>query len=185
MDFKVKKTVMNKQEVSRTIKRMAYEIVEKSFGIKDLVIVGIQTRGVHLAKRIAGEISKIEDCTIPVGSLDITLYRDDVNLIANQPIVKETHIPVTVDDKRVVLVDDVLFTGRTIRCALDELIDFGRPKLVRLAVLIDRGNRELPIQPDFVGKVFKTSLQELICVEIEEQDGRDQVLLKEIVPGKK
>ena len=174
-----KKVIMDAKEVSWTIKRMAHEIVEKSYGIKDLVIVGIQTRGVHLAKRIAKEIESIENKEVPVGSLDITLYRDDVDSIAHQPMVKETTIPFDISEKKVVLVDDVLFAGRTVRAALDELIDFGRPKLIRLAVLIDRGLRELPIQPDFVGKVYLTSPKELVCVNLKEVDGEDSVILKE------
>lgn len=174
-----KKAIMDAKEISWTIKRMAHEIVEKSYGIKDLVIVGIQTRGVHLAKRIAREIETIEKKEIPVGALDITLYRDDVDSIAHQPLVKETKIPFDITDKKVVLVDDVLFAGRTVRAALDELIDFGRPKVIRLAVLIDRGLRELPIQPDFVGKIYPTSKKELVSVNLKEVDGEDSVFLRE------
>lgn len=174
-----KKAIMDAKEISWTIKRMAHEIVEKNYGIKDLVIVGIQTRGVHLAKRIAREIETIEKKEVPVGSLDITLYRDDVDSIAHQPLVKETKIPFDITDKKVVLVDDVLFAGRTVRAALDELIDFGRPKIIRLAVLIDRGLRELPIQPDFVGKIYPTSKKELISVNLKEVDGEDSVVLRE------
>jgi len=174
-----KKLIMDAKEISWTIRRMAHEIVEKSYGIKDLIIVGIQTRGVHLAKRIAREIETIEKKEVPVGSLDITLYRDDVDSIAHQPVVKETKIPFDITDKKVVLVDDVLFAGRTVRAALDELIDFGRPKIIKLAVLIDRGLRELPIQPDFVGKTYPTSKKELISVNLKEVDGEDSVVLKE------
>ncbi len=174
-----KKTIMDAKEISWTIKRMAHEIVEKSYGTKDLVIVGIQTRGVYLAKRIAKEIESIEKKEVPVGALDITLYRDDVDSIANQPLVKETRIPFDITDKKVVLVDDVLFAGRTVRAALDELIDFGRPKVIKLAVLIDRGLRELPIQPDFVGKIYPTSKKELVCVNLKEVDGEDSVFLRE------
>jgi len=174
-----KKIIMDAKEISWTIKRMAHEIVEKSYGIEDVAIVGIQTRGVHLAKRIAREIENIEKKEVPVGSLDITLYRDDVDSIAHQPMVKETRIPFDITGKKIILVDDVLFAGRTVRAALDELIDFGRPKVIRLAVLIDRGLRELPIQPDFVGKVYPTSRKELICVNLKEVDGEDSVVLKE------
>lgn len=174
-----KKAIMDAKEISWTIKRMAHEIVEKNYGIKDLVIVGIQTRGVHLARRIAREIETIEKKEVPVGALDITLYRDDVDSIAHQPLVKETKIPFDITDKKVVLVDDVLFAGRTVRAALDELIDFGRPKIIRLAVLIDRGLRELPIQPDFVGKIYPTSKKELISVNLKEVDGEDSVVLRE------
>ncbi|NIM03595.1 bifunctional pyr operon transcriptional regulator/uracil phosphoribosyltransferase PyrR [bacterium] len=173
-----KKAIMDANEISWTIKRMAHEIVEKSYGTEDLVIVGIQTRGVHLAKRIAREIESIEKKEVPVGALDITLYRDDVDSIAHQPLVKETRIPFDITDKKVVLVDDVLFAGRTVRAALDELIDFGRPKVIKLAVLIDRGLRELPIQPDFVGKIYPTSKKELVCVNLKEEDGEDSVVLK-------
>ncbi|MFQ5867135.1 MAG: bifunctional pyr operon transcriptional regulator/uracil phosphoribosyltransferase PyrR [bacterium] len=174
-----KKVIMDAKEIFWTTKRMAHEIVEKSYGIKELVIVGIQTRGVYLAKRIAREIKSIEKKEVPVGSLDITLYRDDVDSIAHQPLVKETRIPFDITDKKVVLVDDVLFAGRTVRAALDELIDFGRPKVIRLAVLIDRGLRELPIQPDFVGKIYPTSRKEVVCVNLKEVDGEDSVVLRE------
>ena len=174
-----KKVIMDGKEIFWIIKRMAHEIVEKSYGIKDLVIVGIQTRGVYLAKRIAREKESNEKKKVPVGSLDITLYRDDVDSIAHQPLVKETRIPFDITGKKVVLVDDVLFAGRTVRAALDELIDFGRPKIIRLAVLIDRGLRELPIQPDFVGKIYPTSQKELVCVNLKEVDGEDSVVLKE------
>jgi len=174
-----KKVIMDAKEIFWTTKRMAHEIVEKSYGIKELVIVGIQTRGVYLAKRIAREIESVEKKEVPVGSLDITLYRDDVDSIAHQPVVKETRIPFDITDKKVVLVDDVLFAGRTVRAALDELIDFGRPKVIRLAVLIDRGLRELPIQPDFVGKIYPTSRKELVCVNLKEVDGEDSVVLRE------
>ncbi|MCK5534068.1 bifunctional pyr operon transcriptional regulator/uracil phosphoribosyltransferase PyrR [bacterium] len=172
---------MNKSEIDRTIKRMAHEIIEKNYGVEDLVIIGIQNRGVPLANRLAFKIKEIESVDIPVGVLDITLYRDDLNSAADQPIVRETKIPFNIDRKKIVLVDDVLFTGRTIRAALDELIDFGRPKLIRLAVLIDRGNREFPIQPDFVGKIFPASIKELICVELKEVDDNERVILKEIL----
>ncbi|MDA7857920.1 bifunctional pyr operon transcriptional regulator/uracil phosphoribosyltransferase PyrR [bacterium] len=184
MAYRKKKTILTAEEVSRTIKRMAHEIVEKNYGVKDLVIVGIQLRGVHLANRIAGQIKNIEKKEIPVGILDITLYRDDVDSIASQPVVKETKIPFDITDKKIILVDDVLYTGRTVRAALDELIDFGRPKLIKLAVLIDRGNREFPIQPDFVGKLFQTSKTELISVDLKEVDGHDEVVLKEKTEGK-
>ncbi len=175
-----KKIIMNKAEIDRTIKRMAYEIVEKNYGVEGLVIIGIQNRGVPLANRLASKIKEMESVDVPVGVLDITLYRDDLNSAVNQPIVRETKIPFNIDRKKIVLVDDVLFTGRTVRAALDELIDFGRPKLIRLAVLIDRGNREFPIQPDFVGKVFPASSKELVCVELKEVDKTDRVVLKEI-----
>lgn len=175
-----KKVIMSKKEMERTLKRLAHEIVEKSYGIKNLVLVGIQTRGVYLANRISVELKKITKKTVLSGILDITLYRDDVNSISHQPVVKETKIPFDVTGKDVVLVDDVLFTGRTSRAAIDEIIDFGRPKTIKLAVLIDRGGRELPIQPDFVGKKFPTSKKEIICVLLKEIDKVDNVVLKEV-----
>ena len=174
-----KKVVMDENEIEQTLKRLTHEIIEKLHGIENLVFVGIQTRGVYLAKRLSGQLKKITKKTVPLGVLDITLYRDDVNSIAHQPIVKETELPFDITDKNVVLVDDVLFTGRTVRAAIDELIDFGRPKTIKLVVLIDRGGRELPIQPDFVGKKFPTSKDELICVNLKEIDKIDNVVLKE------
>lgn len=182
--------IMSREEISRTIKRLAHEIVEKNFGVKDLVIIGIQTRGVYIAQRIIREIKDagLNDTAleVPFGTLDITLFRDDVDSMDTAREVKETEIPFDLNDKKVVLVDDVLFTGRSIRAALDELIDFSRPRNIQLAVLVDRGHRELPIEPNFVGKKFITSREELISVELEEVDGADRVVLKEMarkVPG--
>ncbi|MBI5573176.1 MAG: bifunctional pyr operon transcriptional regulator/uracil phosphoribosyltransferase PyrR [Elusimicrobia bacterium] len=174
-----KKIIMNEEEMKRTLKRLTHEIIEKSHGIENLVLVGIQTRGVYLAKRISLELKKITKKIVSLGILDITLYRDDVTSISHQPIVKETKIQFDVTGKNVILVDDVLFTGRTIRSAIDEIIDFGRPKTIKLAVLVDRGGRELPIQPDFVGKKFPISKNELICVHLKEIDKIDSVVLKE------
>jgi pyrimidine operon attenuation protein/uracil phosphoribosyltransferase len=180
-----KKIIMNREEISRTIKRLAHEIVEKNFGVKNLAIIGVQTRGVFIGKRIVREIIKAGLAEgkndLPFGLLDITLYRDDVNTLETPPPVKETDIPFDMTDKNIVLVDDVLFTGRSIRAALDELMDFGRPKSIQLAVLVDRGHRELPIEPNFVGKKFLTSRDETVSVELEESDGQDRVVLKEIV----
>jgi pyrimidine operon attenuation protein/uracil phosphoribosyltransferase len=177
--MRVKEKIMDENDIERTLNRLAHEIIERNKGTKNIAIVGIRTRGEFLAKRLAEKISKIEKTQIPVGVLDITFYRDDVRLKLRQPEVKTTEINFTIDDKDIILVDDVLFTGRTVRAALDELIDFGRPKTVQLAVLIDRGNRELPIQPDFVGRKIKTNLNEEIKVNLREVDGEDFVLLIE------
>ncbi|MBN1383391.1 MAG: bifunctional pyr operon transcriptional regulator/uracil phosphoribosyltransferase PyrR [Elusimicrobia bacterium] len=180
MKFIQKKIIMNEKEVERTLKRLVHEIVEQSNRINDLVLIGIQTRGACLARRICLELKKVAKRTVPLGILDITLYRDDVESISHQPVVKETKIPFDVTGKEVVLIDDVLFTGRTIRAAIDEIIDFGRPKIIKLAVLIDKGGREIPIQPDFVGKRFPTSKEELIRVSLKEIDEKDNVVLKEM-----
>ncbi|MFH1541063.1 MAG: bifunctional pyr operon transcriptional regulator/uracil phosphoribosyltransferase PyrR [Elusimicrobiota bacterium] len=174
-----KKIVMDKNEIEQTLKRLAYEIIEKLHGVENLVLVGIQTRGVYLAERIVCELKKITKKIVPLGILDITLYRDDINSIAHQPIVKETEISFDTTGKNVILIDDVLFTGRTIRAAIDAIIDFGRPKTIKLLVLVDRGGRELPIQPDFVGKKFPTSKNEIVCVQLKEVDNCDSVVLKE------
>jgi len=163
--------------MSRALQRMAVEIVELSHGTDDLVLIGIQRRGVELAERIAKLIEKAEGATaaIPRGALDITLYRDDLETVGPKPVIGETHIPGDLTDKHAVIVDDVLYTGRTVRAALDELADFGRPKRISLCVLVDRGGRELPIQADIVGKAVKTVPGERVDVQVEELDGRDQV----------
>ena len=158
---------------------MAIEIVEKNRGIDDLMIVGIRSRGVPIGERIAKEIHQLEGQPVSFGIIDITLYRDDLTTIAPQPVVKPTKLPEPIDEKIVVLVDDVLYTGRTVRAALDALIDFGRPKAVQLAVLIDRGHRELPIHADVVGKTVPTDAHEVIKVKLAETDGEDEVLLME------
>lgn len=168
---------MTKEEINRAIKRISHEILEKNHGTKDLAIIGIWTRGVHLAQRILNEIKTIENVSLPSGILDITFYRDDVDSISRQPVAKETHIPFDVRNKKIVLVDDVLFTGRSIRAALDEIIDLGRPKNIQLAVLIDRGHRELPITADYVGKFVQTSLKEEVIVRLRERDKKDEVVL--------
>lgn len=175
-----KKIIMDEREMEKTLKRLVHEIVEQSDSIKDLVLIGIQTRGVYLAKRISLELKRVAKKAVPVGVLDITLYRDDVESISHQPVVKETKIPFDVTGKEVVIIDDVLFTGRTIRAAIDEIIDFGRPRIIKLAVLIDKGGREIPIQPDFVGKKFHTSKEERICVSLKEIDKKDNIVLKEM-----
>ncbi len=168
-------TLMTEKEISLAIKSIAEEILKKNFDLKNLVFIGIVTRGVCLANRLAKEISRKKKIDLPVGSLDITFYRDDIDSIARQPLAKETKIPFDLTDKKIILVDDVLFTGRSIRAALDELMDFARPRSVQLAVLIDRGHRELPIQADFVGKKIKTNYSDQVQVQLKEVDGVDRV----------
>jgi len=175
----VKKRLLDGPRMNRAIRRMAIEIVEKNRGIEDLLIVGIRSRGVPIGERIAKEIGEMEGQEVPFGILDITLYRDDLTTIAPQPVVKPTKLPEPIDDKIVVLVDDVLYTGRTVRAALDALIDFGRPRAVMLAVLIDRGHRELPIHADVIGKTVPTDADEVIKVRMAELDDEDEVLIME------
>jgi pyrimidine operon attenuation protein/uracil phosphoribosyltransferase len=176
------KIIMDKKAVELAVKKLARDIVDNNGGTKNLAIVGIQTRGVPLGKRIIVEMLKLGSAKgvkdIPFGILDITLYRDDMGTMASVPLVKDTDIPFDITDKVVVIVDDVVFTGRSVRAAIDELIDFGRPKRIELAVLIDRGHRELPIEPNFVGKKVVTKKEELVDVELEEIDGKDSVFLK-------
>ena len=174
-----KSTILDAQEMARIIRRMAVEIVERNGGVAGLMLAGIRTRGVPMAERIAAEIERMEGQKVPLGALDITLYRDDLSTIAAQPQVKGTHLPLPIDGIVVVLCDDVLYTGRTVRAALDELIDFGRPKSVQLAVLVDRGHRELPIQADFVGKMVPTSQHEVIEVTFHSTDDTEQVRILE------
>jgi pyrimidine operon attenuation protein/uracil phosphoribosyltransferase len=161
--------------MSRALQRMAVEILELAHGTDDLVLIGIQRRGVELAERIAKLIEKDEGVEIPRGALDITLYRDDLETVGPKPVIGETRLPGDLTDKHAVIVDDVLYTGRTVRAALDELADFGRPKRISLCVLVDRGGRELPIQADIVGTSVKTEAGERVDVQVEELDGRDQV----------
>jgi pyrimidine operon attenuation protein/uracil phosphoribosyltransferase len=175
----VKKRLLDAPRMHRAIRRMAIEIVERNRGIDDLIVVGIRSRGVPIGERISKEIADMEGVPVPFGILDITLYRDDLTTIAPQPVVKPTKLPEPIDDKIVVLVDDVLYTGRTIRAALDALIDFGRPKSVMLAVLVDRGHRELPIHADVIGKTVPTDANEVIKVKMAELDGEDEVLIME------
>lgn len=179
MALKEKSQILDKEGIKRALVRIAHEIVEKNKTTQDLVIIGIRNRGAHLAKRIADYIKEIEGADIPVGTLDITLYRDDLTQIATQPVVRETEVNFDIEAKVIILVDDVLFTGRTIRCALDELIDFGRPKNIQLAVLIDRGHRELPIRSDYTGKNVPTSVKEVVEVFLEESDKREEVVICE------
>ncbi|HET7434689.1 MAG TPA: bifunctional pyr operon transcriptional regulator/uracil phosphoribosyltransferase PyrR [Thermoanaerobaculia bacterium] len=177
--MQVKKKLLDAARMHRAIRRMAIEVVEKNRGLDDLVIVGIRSRGVPIAERMAKEIEAMEGHEAATGVLDITLYRDDLTTIAPQPVVKPSKLPNSIDDKVIVLVDDVLYTGRTVRAALDALIDFGRPKQVMLAVLIDRGHRELPIHADVIGKTVPTDAHEVIKVKLAETDGEDEVLIME------
>ncbi|TAK34666.1 MAG: bifunctional pyr operon transcriptional regulator/uracil phosphoribosyltransferase PyrR [Chloroflexota bacterium] len=172
------KVIMRDIEIQRALTRIAHEIVEHNGGADSLLLVGLATRGVPMASRIAGKLEELEDVPIPVGQVDIALYRDDLYLRGPQTVVKRTDIPVDITDKRVVLVDDVLFTGRSIRAALDALMDYGRPRNIQLAVLVDRGHRELPIRADYVGKNVPTSLQEDVRVRLSEVDGRDEVAIE-------
>lgn len=174
----VKKVVMDADGIDRSLTRVAYELLEKNKGIEDMVLVGIQTGGVFLAERLKKKISRIEGAEIPMGVLDITLYRDDLRTSNKKPRLGKTDIPFSLENKKVILIDDVLFTGRTIRAAMDALIDFGRPKLIQLAVLIDRGHRELPIRADFVGKNLPSSLWEAVTVNLKEKSGRDEVTIE-------
>jgi pyrimidine operon attenuation protein/uracil phosphoribosyltransferase len=178
------KKILDKVGMEKLLKRLAHEIVEKNKGTQDLVVIGIMTRGAHLAKRLAKFITEIESSGPAVGTLDITLYRDDLSVIAEQPVVKKTDLLFSITNKKVILVDDVLYTGRTVRAALTELIDFGRPQFIQLAVLIDRGFRELPIRADFVGKNIPTSQKEIVEVRLEETDTVDEVVILEKVDNK-
>lgn len=179
-EFKEKSKIMDQEAMERTFVRLAHEIIEKNKGYEDsLCLVGIRTRGVYIAQRINLNIEKIVGKRLPLGTLDITLYRDDLTLAGPGPVVGKTEIDFGLAGKRVILVDDVLFSGRTIRAAMDELIDFGRPKLIQLAVVVDRGHRELPIRPDYVGKNIPTSLEETIEVRLQEIDAKDEVVILE------
>src|SRR4051794_34021810 len=173
--------VMDADRMARALTRIAHEIVERNRGTSELALVGIRTRGVPLARRIAGALKGITHEDVPTGSLDITLYRDDLmrHPVGPQPVVRRTEIPFSIDARRILLVDDVLYTGRTIRAALDALIDFGRPRAIQLIVLVDRGHRELPIKADYVGKNLPTSLRQSIQVRLQEIDGADEVVLEE------
>lgn len=177
--MKEKAKILDKDTLNRTLTRMAHEILEKNKGTEDLCLVGIRNRGVYIARRLAEAIKKIEGKEVPVGALDITLYRDDLTLIAAQPVVHKTEIDFDISGKNLVLADDVLYTGRTIRAALDALMDFGRPKTIQLAVLVDRGHRELPIRADFAGKNIPTAKDETVEVRLEESDGKDEVVIVE------
>ena len=173
--------VLDADRISRTLTRIAHEILERNRGVDELALVGIRTRGVPIAKRLARAIRDINRHDVPTGALDITLYRDDLmrHAVGPQPLIRKTEIPFSIDDKKILLVDDVLYTGRTIRAALDALIDFGRPKAIQLVVLVDRGHRELPIKADYVGKNVRTSPTQSVQVHLTEVDGRDEVEITE------
>ena len=171
------RTVMDAQEINRALTRVAHEVIEKNHGITNVALVGIRTGGVYLAKRLAKKLQEIEGTAVPVGELDITLYRDDLNARKEHPVLRKTDIPFDITDRKVILVDDVLFTGRTIRAAMDGLIDLGRPGEIQLAVLVDRGHRQLPIKATYVGKNLPTALEESVEVYLEEAGAPDRVVL--------
>jgi pyrimidine operon attenuation protein / uracil phosphoribosyltransferase len=173
--------VMDADRIGRTLTRIAHEIVERNKGVDDLALVGVRTRGVPIARRIARALREITSQEIPTGALDITLYRDDLmrHAVGPQPVVRRTEIQFSIDNRKILLVDDVLYTGRTTRAALDALIDYGRPKAIQLIVLVDRGHRELPIKADYVGKNLPTSLEESVQVRLQEIDGADEVVLEQ------
>jgi len=177
--FRERQELMDGDRLARTLARMAHEILERHPDMSQVVLVGVRTRGVPLARRLARTIKKAAGLEPAVGALDITLYRDDLTTIAPHPVLKGTDIPTSIDGRTVILVDDVLYTGRTVRAALDELIDFGRPARIRLAVVVDRGHRELPIRADFVGRTLTTAREEVVQVMVREEDGEDRVVLLE------
>jgi pyrimidine operon attenuation protein/uracil phosphoribosyltransferase len=177
MRFVEKRQLLSAEEIGRTLQRLAHEIVEKSNGTKDLALIGIRRRGVPLSQRLAKLIGDVAHVAVPVGSLDITLYRDDLSTIGPNPVVQSTHIEFPVDDRDLVIVDDVLYTGRTIRAAMNGLFDLGRPKRIRLCVLIDRGHRELPVEGSFVGRTVETSDTEIVEVRLRETDNEERVVL--------
>ena len=174
--------MMESERIGRTLTRIAHEVVERNRGVDDIALVGIRRRGVPIAERIAHILASITGRTVETGALDITLYRDDLmrHAVAPQPLLRETDIQFSIDDRRILLVDDVLYTGRTIRAALDALIDFGRPRSIQLVVLVDRGHRELPIKADYVGKNIPTSLEQSVQVRLIEEDGVDEVVLSNV-----
>ena len=171
-----KKEVVDAVTMKRALTRISYEIIERNKGIQDIVLVGIKTRGIYIAQRLAERLKQLEDIDVPVGELDITLYRDDVKDM-EEPELHSSDVPVSIEGKEVILVDDVLYTGRTIRAAMDAVMDLGRPRKISLAVLVDRGHRELPIRADYVGKNILTSKTEEIIVEMEERDGADRIMI--------
>ncbi|WP_196594831.1 bifunctional pyr operon transcriptional regulator/uracil phosphoribosyltransferase PyrR [Pectinatus sottacetonis] len=184
LEFIDKTILMDSKGIHRALTRIAHEIIEKNKGVDDVVLIGIRTRGVPLAERLSNAIKKIENIDVPVGMLDITLYRDDLSTLAYQPVIRETKFPCDINRKTIILVDDVLYTGRTIRAALNALTDLGRPHVIQLAVLIDRGHRELPIRADYVGKNVPTAAKEVISVQLETTDKTEQVIIREPVSKK-
>ena len=179
MNEKIKATIMDAEGIARAVRRLSHEITERNKGTENVVIVGVLRRGAHLAARIAEEIYKIEEKRVPVGHIDITYYRDDLSSMNIQPVLNSTSIPFDINEKHVILVDDVIYTGRTVRAAIDGLFRKGRPRTVQLAVLLDRGLRELPFKPDSVGKNIPTSHSEIVRVSLSESDGRDLVIIAE------
>ena len=175
-----KATILSSDEIRRALTRIAHEIIERNKGAEKLAIIGVHTRGIPLAERLASKLSELEGVEVPRGMLDITLYRDDLSEVARQPIIRETQVPFDLANRRVILVDDVLYTGRTVRSALDALIDLGRPEGIQLAVLVDRGHRELPIRADYVGKNLPTAKHEVVKVKLQETDGTDIVELYDL-----
>lgn len=175
--IRVKAQVLDAEAIRRALTRMAHEILEHHGGTDHLAVIGIRTRGAVLAERLAKTVAAIDGAEVPIGALDITLYRDDLTAVGPNPIVHQTELPFELTDQRIVLVDDVLYTGRTVRAALDALIDYGRPSVIELAVLVDRGHRELPIRPDYVGKNLPTSAEEVVLVRLLETDGAEEVAL--------
>ncbi len=184
VSFREKNKILGPADIRRILYRLSHELLERNYRLEEVVLLGIQTRGVHLAYRLREIIKEIEHTEVPLGILDITLYRDDLTMVGPSPVVKETKLNFDINGKVVILVDDVLFTGRTIRAALDEIMDFGRPRRVELLVLIDRGHRELPIRADYVGKNIPTSPREMVEVRLAEVDGVDEVVILEPVEGR-
>lgn len=178
--MKEKARIMDAQGIERALKRIAHEIIEKNNGVKNVALLGIQRRGVPLARKIAGYISEFEGHEVPTGVLDITFYRDDLSLLSSHPVINGTDIAFDLNNKIIVMVDDVLYTGRTARAAMDAIIDLGRPKAIQFAVMIDRGHRELPIRADYIGKNVPTSKTEIVHVQVTEFDGKDGVVISEM-----
>jgi pyrimidine operon attenuation protein/uracil phosphoribosyltransferase len=181
MELQEKKVLMDEVAIKRAITRIAHEIIERNKGVEKVALIGIRRRGGPLATRLAERIEEIEGIKVPVGILDITLYRDDLTTLASQPQVHRTEVFFDINDMNIILVDDVMYTGRTIRAAMDALIDLGRPRTIQLAVLVDRGHRELPVKADFIGKNVPTSHTEVISVLVKEIDGREEVIIQEII----
>lgn len=177
MEGREKVEIMDSEAMQRAVSRISFEILEQNKGTDNLAIIGIQRRGVSLAHRIAKKIYEIEGVFVPVGVLDITFYRDDLSMLSSHPVINKTAIDFSIDDKKIILVDDVLYTGRTVRAAIDAIIDFGRPKMIKLAILIDRGHRELPIKADYVGKNVPTAKNEVVNVDVIEIDKKDKVTI--------